>query len=324
VDKARAWFNGWVVTEKGGPGSGNWAHRGRPGLRGGSMAGMGGAAYALAQYTQAKRGSFETPVGNQIRDAIRNGRPDLDENQVEDLMGIISLDREYFDRYADRFGYPAGLGDTFIKEVKDNDRRALRLQHEIKQRATYKWTDDEVKDWEALNDRLSKPVGTNSRDVIGKLEDRGIRVDVNADVTEGRLHSQLSQLENSLKEYPVLGNILRDRGGRVEFREPRPGGTAEATWNEDRVTIYNKTDSYVTPSTWVHEILHGADAYTDARERDKVFGRGKQPTSYGWMNFNESWAETAMMVVMGQSGPMKWVEPGKVKMVQDVLDRMGP
>jgi len=40
TDKIRAWFQGFApmqVIEKGGPGSGNWGHAGRPGMRGGSI-----------------------------------------------------------------------------------------------------------------------------------------------------------------------------------------------------------------------------------------------------------------------------------------------
>lgn len=33
----QAWYSGWVVTRKGGPGSGNWGHAGRRGMRGGSL-----------------------------------------------------------------------------------------------------------------------------------------------------------------------------------------------------------------------------------------------------------------------------------------------
>lgn len=36
-EQARAWYGGWMITRKGGPGSGNWGHAGRKGSRGGSL-----------------------------------------------------------------------------------------------------------------------------------------------------------------------------------------------------------------------------------------------------------------------------------------------
>lgn len=37
MDRAQVWYQGWIVVRMGGPTSGNWGHRGRPGLRGGSL-----------------------------------------------------------------------------------------------------------------------------------------------------------------------------------------------------------------------------------------------------------------------------------------------
>jgi hypothetical protein len=67
--KLRAWFDGVPVT-KGGPGSGNWGHAGRPGKRGGSVPKASGMSLATGQTAQqrqalAKLSPEEREAGNQ-------------------------------------------------------------------------------------------------------------------------------------------------------------------------------------------------------------------------------------------------------------------
>jgi hypothetical protein len=66
--EATAWFNGWPVVQKGGPGSGFHAHGGRPGQRGGSAPASTGGGAVLGERPDAKadRKMYE-PTKNQER-----------------------------------------------------------------------------------------------------------------------------------------------------------------------------------------------------------------------------------------------------------------
>lgn len=89
-EQAKAWQQGWVATRKGSPASGNWGHRGRPGKRGGSLAGGGLGAMGLSSgasrddIQQAKEAAEKKP---EIQESQEH--PGFVERESEQLVGSL-------------------------------------------------------------------------------------------------------------------------------------------------------------------------------------------------------------------------------------------
>lgn len=321
---------------KGGPGSGNWGHRGRPGKRGGSVPG-GGAAANLHRYILNKRASLETPVAGQIREQILAHRPDLNDHQVDMFMGVISMDRERFAQYAEKVGYDPGLSDSFFKEVREADTEMERLRLAIKDQATYHFEGRSgrkiiapmVHTPDSVYDKLVPIVGENASEVMGILKDKhGVSVSINTTIAEEKVHEQLSRLSNALDQFPVLGKIFRAQGGRVRY-ETRPSykPTANASWDNSKgaIMIWNTVggdDWPIFPSVWVHELGHAAENYANPRELGRLFGRGRMVSSYAWTNGSEDFAETFTAYILGDQGPLSFVDPSKIQLIQDALGKV--
>lgn len=78
-DRARsAWYYGWVVTRKGSSMSGNWGHKGRPGMRGGSLSGAGHRS--LGRFPPGRSDAEKRQI---IKDRIERTRQRRREEQEE-------------------------------------------------------------------------------------------------------------------------------------------------------------------------------------------------------------------------------------------------
>ena len=133
----------WKLTieprRKGGPGSGNWGHAGRPGQVGGSAPG-GGAAYARSKWLVAIRNGYPQPVRDEIAEKIQAIRPDATENQVDMYLDVMSLDRERFLYYANKIGLdnPEQSADAYFAENKKMEKDILRRRLAMEDAATFR------------------------------------------------------------------------------------------------------------------------------------------------------------------------------------------
>lgn len=330
-------YSGTGRNEKGGPGSGNWGHFGRHGLRGGSAPKSGGAAFNLGGYTRAiskKKG----PVEKQVREQVQAARPDIDDHGMDMVTDVMGWDKGKFDEYADRFGVDKNLRDSYIRERASHDEQVARMQQAVKDQATLKDRGMDGREYvrhfthvgDEKYEQVTKPVGTSSQEVIGALgRDFGVQVDLHVDVPEQKLHDDLSQLHNWLQTEPVLKGIMDDQGLKVRFVPPGASHpTAAAMFNigAKSVDVFVQPDSTGGGSlfamTWPHELGHAAERYLP-RAKLKVFGRGRMVSSYAWNNFSEDMAESFVSVLVGDRRAMDWMGSAKSRMLIDNVPGLG-
>jgi len=331
--KHRAWFNGWVVTQRGGPGSGNWGHKGRKGQRGGSLAKTGGAAFALYRYMRKKKAGLSSPAAKAVIDGIKAQRPDATDAGIEMYLDTMGMDREKFDYYGEKLGLDVdALRDPFFAEIGETDKAMERLKMQIQDKATYQWIGTSGKKFVAFSqetpddiwEKVKTPVGTTSADAIDKLKSQGIKVNIQGDVKEERLHRELSQLSNLLQEKPILQKIFTSQGGRVDYRERPPHKpTASASYEFDKIVVWAGEDDFPNfPNVWAHEIGHATAKMASVKDMAKVFGRGRHVSAYAWTNFQEDFAETFTSVIFGDQKAQSFAGPDKVGFINDLLARV--
>ncbi len=110
-EAAKEWYRGWMVTQKGGPGSGNYGHAGRRGMRGGSMPrssamSLSTGATAGERQQQARQQAQGAVVAQTLEDAQAQ---QVDRQQVlEHIMGTnppeqVKSGRMTPEEWADRY-----------------------------------------------------------------------------------------------------------------------------------------------------------------------------------------------------------------------------
>jgi len=329
VESRAGWF-GWTIVDRGGPGSGNWGHKGRKGQRGGSLAKSGGAAFALYKYLKKKKAALSTPAAKAVIDGIKAQKPDATDRDIDMYLGVMEMDKEKFDYYGQKLGLDVDkLRDPFFAEMGEAEKTMERLKMQVQDNATYQWTGTSGKKFVAINqetpgdlyEKVEGKVGATSADTIETLKGQGIKVSVQGNVPEERLHRELSQLSNLLQEKPMLQKIFAAQGGRVEYRErPEYKPTAAASWDHDKIVVWHKEGDYPNfPNVWAHEIGHALEKTTTVTETSKIFGKGRHVSAYAWTNFQEDFAETFTSVIFGDKKAMDFAGPEKTGFINDLL-----
>lgn len=293
---------------KGGPGSGHFGHRGRPGLRGGSLPG-GGAASNIHAWMAAKRRGLPAPVRQKIRDRIKEVKPGATDDECDMYIDVMGLDRKRFRRYAEVLGLDPSMEDEFFKEQEQLDSHMAREMLRVQDAATYKSGSGHPELMATMSDdmyaRVTAVVGKDASEVVSKLYDRyGVTVDIRRKVDDDTVHQEMSWLYNLAESDPVLGKVLSTRVKKVVYDKRPSRSTAAMQWRPDGLYIYPDVH---TAANILHELGH---AYEDASRFDSIksgFGRGRTVSSYAWTNYSEDFAETFVAVVGGRTGYRDWV-----------------
>lgn len=296
------------IVLKGGPGSGHYGHRGRPGIRGGSLPG-GGAASNIHAWMTAKRRGLPAPVRQEIRDKIREVKPDATDDECDMYLDVLGLDRERFRVYAEKLGLDPSMEDEFFEEQKQIETTMAREMLRVQDAATYKSSSGHPEPFASVDDstyaRVHRLVGNDASEVVGKLHTRyNVSVDVECDVDDGTVHQEMSWLYNLAESNPVLAKVLSTRVRRVVYAERPPHSTAAMQMRHDGLYIY---PDFHTATNILHELGH---AYEEASGFDPVgsgFGKGRMVSSYAWTNYTEDFAETFVAVMGGHKAYRDWI-----------------
>lgn len=147
--KSQAWYNGWIVTRRGGPGSGHHGHKGVPGQKGGSLPRAAVVAPTSGVgFVQTIDDVIARQLGNKTTSKtywiMPDGKALLDVNADIPIQtgthasGVISypeqfgLDQNLIDEareYQKQGHYPLLTGGTYMGEAIANG--AARVQHLI-------------------------------------------------------------------------------------------------------------------------------------------------------------------------------------------------
>lgn len=175
-DRGRAWFNGWVVTRKGGPTSGNWRHDGVKGQHGGSAPGGGHDAYSgmigtAPPLTDDYREMEELP-----RDLLMMAPVDMDKVFFSDLSWEENelwraKDAEWIGGEIGQDKYDvAQVGNQWASTSNDEDMRSLSLQEAASEEFDVPLSDYQEKEIATI--RLSGEGGVVSQPLFERSQER--------------------------------------------------------------------------------------------------------------------------------------------------------
>ena len=322
----------WKLTieprRKGGPGSGNWGHAGRPGQVGGSAPG-GGAAYAREKYLKAIRDGYPRPVRDEIAKSIQAIRPDATEDQVDMYLDVMAMDRERFLYYGNKIGLdnPERAADAYFAENEAMEKDVLRRRLAMEDAATFSTRgqpQDQLDAYGKIWDGYRKVRKGTAQELAGIIKERfGVEFQNDSGVSDEFIRKHASHILNVADAHPAIAKILKEQVKRIQYTENPRGDTAAAEWNLlDTVKVYQH--DFAGPGLFVHELGHAAEAYAGSLTELNAmgFGRGRTATAYGWKNHHEDWAEWFVSVIDNEPGIAAW-EPAKFAHVRDLIERLG-
>lgn len=233
-------------------------------------------------------------------DAIKKARPDWSDDDADMYLGVMELSKEHFIKYAKKIGIDTSLADDFFKQQKEESRTQAKAR------------------WDEMSDRTLKTKdGIMYKADVGPemqaIADKGLRADakgtlentygmtlINSNNTDPALvHKQTSQLLNMAEANPVLAQTMREKVRGIEYRDNPSGSTAIAEFRPTTGLIHVYPTTFDLPAgTWVHEIGHAAEGYTNGGFW-KFFGQGKIASSYGDIKPSEDFAEMFELMVGG-------------------------
>jgi hypothetical protein len=314
------------LRRKGGPGSGNWGHSGRPGMVGGSAPGTGGRIFKKEAYLAKKRAwLISNSPRKQLEAAIASVNPDLDDKAIQTISDVMLLDRKRFDYYKDKFNVPvdSAFASKMFAADYDIDRSIAQLRWDIEDEATYK---DPVTGEKFCNmlgsDAFNKKFGNvNVPNVTQKLA-REYGVDVRREAKDvEQSQKDLSSLYAIAKSHPVVGKMLAGKKVIYEDSNPtRPSASASFDISRNAIIIYRSSPYKPTgdySATWIHELVHSIEP--SGKGFTALFGKGRTASLYGNMNYSEDFAEIGTAYILGYQ--MNWIGK-KWKYVGDIIDAL--
>lgn len=318
------------IRRKGGPGSGNWGHSGRPGQVGGSAPGTGGKIFKKEAYLAKKREWMRSnSPRKQLEAMIIKAKPSYSKEDAEMMADIMLLGRDRFDNYADKIGLkvPQDFKDQVFTGDKAIDRAIAKLKYELEDEACFVMPDGNrfnvmtgPKDFEHMvyGDRdTSKPIPN----VQSKLANEfGVTVLYGENDSKLVVDQDMSRLYDVAKAYPVVGKLLQ--GTKIRYTDAIPEHpTATASWRANTNTIeVHRGNMRPFGTVWIHELMHKADSLYSDNRITKIFGFGRTASWYANMNFSEDFAETATAYVLGY--PMQSWLGAKWSYVANILEQI--
>ncbi len=316
------------VAKKGGPGSGNFGHAGRPGLVGGSAptapdldALAQGPSLDIEKYANTLRQKFPHPVREALRQHIRpwlvklraeQGKTPTEEEYHHDedqMLDVMGLDAERFKFYARKVGMPISdeaLGDMaqqFFDEDQGAQRAVERAAWAVRDsntalRATNGNGPLALTEWaQPPTVQLHEANAAAAWERVGR--DLGIRITVQpgVQVSEAILHRDASDLLYVAERFPAIRTLLNAHCKQVVYSATKLGvnSDAPASAEYERIVLHPASAWYdaVDSATWLHEIGHLAEArLPGGHYTENGFGLGARATSYAWRNVFEDFAET--------------------------------
>lgn len=311
-----------ILVLRGGPGSGNWGHSGRPGKLGGSGKGGGLSLIgsnreashkerkqAAAKFKQAAGGGDIDRYLAERRTQLSKISPlkkalkaqGLSESDSFAYMDVMTLSEDHFDRYGQKLGLKnlSELKEATFDQQAFLDRDIAATRWELQKRNTVKFGESRS----VFGDIDDLPsVGKSADEATSILRDKyGVRVLIDEGVSPDRVHRDISRLIRSGDKYSPVAETLNQKVKAVHFRKESryPGHTAVADFEIDKINVWTSNHGEMNAYTWVHEVGHGAEGFIRIGQIGKVFDRGKRPTMYAWGNPSENFAETFTMMVSG-------------------------
>lgn len=247
-----AWYQGWAVTRKGSGTSGNWGHKGRPGMRGGSLPGGGMGALGLS--SDAPRWDRERATNKQRQSTKEKHRP-KGQIRSEDVHTIKDAQRWFASR-----GMEADLvGVTNVDAVKESIQAiedALERHPWMTERIgplDYKGGSYDIEHAKGKEYRFLGVSTYEGKDVPGKV------VDLSGDafaMTEAR------------------GTLVRDLGGPVIYYSSKGLNSGKGSELYSQVGIVAKPNGTVYGAT-THEMGHAI--WDVAASRGRISQHTGQP-----------------------------------------------
>ena len=311
------------VVVKGGPGSGNFGHAGRPGQVGGSAPGEGEGGDA--------RGQVEAAVRRQFPDAAQ---AEITET-AQQYLDVMSLSREHFLKYAGKLGIKDAetLADEFFAGEKERERKRLQEKWEREIAGIPDHPDGGKFIHAGLSSEMQaiankpRPERTVAAMAETLRSKYGVELRNTNGTDEARIKAEVGALLNIADNSPAVAYILKDKAKFIDYRDRRaPGSTATAEWIDattSGINVYpasdfvKANDGVMPAGTWVHELGHGAEKYMDLQEWIPISNRDQRRVSmYAWSNEFEDFAETFTMLYGGHAATAdRWV-PERAKFVR--------
>jgi len=256
----------WTLTiqpqRKGGPGSGNWGHAGRPGQVGGSAPG-GGAAYAREKYLKTIRDGYPRPVRDEIAAKVQALRPDATGHQVYMYLDVMSMDQERFLYYAEKIGMknPKQAMEAYFAENDAVEKDVMRRRWALEEAATYSQkgqSKEALAAYGEIWDRYHDVREGTATELTSALKDRyGVTIQNDSGVSDETIRTHASYLLNLADAHPAIGAILKEQVETIRYKDRRPGETTTASWQFGAVEV--KDPKYTGPAVLAHELGYAAD-----------------------------------------------------------------
>lgn len=305
------------VVMKGGPGSGHHGHSGRPGMVGGSVAGIS-ASFDMSTWLAGQRKRMPTPVRDAISGAIEAKMAEKEvkvtreqaEAEVEMYLDVMVMDEERFQYYAGKLGIDPALAGDFFKEQKTTDQELLRKRYDMQKRMTYERAGADFLAMDKLYGDVKDKglVGANSAEARRVLsEEYGVQVSSKISLSEEAVHENLSYVINAARTNPLISRVVRNELDYIRFENHPTRDSAVASAGYRHINIHPTAEEWRSPLTMVHELGH-VHSYHDKNWIEAGgFGSGRHTSSYGWLNPDEDYAETFVAAMAGSQSHRDWV-----------------
>jgi hypothetical protein len=330
-----------IIRLKGGSGSGNFGHLGRPGEVGGSSSAQSDldiTAYASKKYDALRsKGAYKRAL-NRVAEVWRQRYPDKSDDDInkaaDQIVSAMDLGEKEFDWYNTKYdlGFSDAQKKDFIKYSEYVQRAVDRTIFKVHDKLTYHNPDndfaipnvDGASEWYAnVSAARVGLVGNNVQDAVGEINKFGITVGIPEGwENEPALHTALSNLVHVLNNEPVVADVASRNLRRIRF-DAWSGDTFLARAMGDSIDV-NLSSSWIDnkffgtgPGTWVHEIGHISENDIPYSSWHNLFTSGNRASSYSWKSPSESYAESFTAYIANREAFEDWM-PDKIKFFDDL------